>query len=227
MKITFSPLIAGASGRAADAVMSSWHGRAFVRKHVIPHNPRSIAQVAQRMKLARIPPWWRSLPDAIKGSAAMKLAGTFGLLEIIAKAFNLPAYSVFGKYNLQLLSDDEPPIIIPGNPSANTLGSITADAQPLPSEIMLAWTPGAAIATHFVHLFSAPVDPLEADLEEPDVFTYAGTPQLVSAASGAIADLANEAKLYYVVALVADSDDLATATVLSGGIAITATSGAA
>ena len=66
MKLTFSPLVAGMSGKAAHAVAASWKGVPYVRKLVIPHNPKSAAQVIQRGYFARMPSWFRSLPTDLK-----------------------------------------------------------------------------------------------------------------------------------------------------------------
>lgn len=61
MKMTFSPLIAGLRGRAADAVASSWKGISYVRKYVIPANPNTAAQQLVRNSFAAMIPLWRSL----------------------------------------------------------------------------------------------------------------------------------------------------------------------
>ncbi|MBA7537073.1 hypothetical protein ES705_29339 [subsurface metagenome] len=66
MRIKFSPLVASASSKAADMVASSWKGRAYIRKHVIPHNPKTPAQTLVRDSLARCVPLWRSLSSTIK-----------------------------------------------------------------------------------------------------------------------------------------------------------------
>lgn len=50
MKVTYSPIIAGLSGKAADVVAARWKGVPYVRSHVIPANPRTAAQIAQRNK---------------------------------------------------------------------------------------------------------------------------------------------------------------------------------
>ena len=66
MKLTFSPLIAGMRGRAADAVASSWKGIAYVRKYVIPANPNTAAQQLVRNSFASMIPLWRSLNALMK-----------------------------------------------------------------------------------------------------------------------------------------------------------------
>jgi hypothetical protein len=66
MKLRFSPLIAGMSGRAADAVAASWKGRSYVRKYVVPANPNTLAQQAVRDSFAALVPLWRSMGIALK-----------------------------------------------------------------------------------------------------------------------------------------------------------------
>jgi len=66
MRIKFSPLISSASGKAADMVAASWKGRAYIRKHVIPSNPETAAQVLVRESLARCVTLWRSLSETVK-----------------------------------------------------------------------------------------------------------------------------------------------------------------
>ncbi len=60
MKIKWSPLVGSASGTTADAVAASWKGIQYIRKHVIPHNPKTPAQTLVRESLARCVPLWRS-----------------------------------------------------------------------------------------------------------------------------------------------------------------------
>lgn len=66
MKITYSPLVASASGTTANAVAASWKGINYIRMHVIPHNPKTDAQQAVRDALTRCVTLWRSLSTEIK-----------------------------------------------------------------------------------------------------------------------------------------------------------------
>ena len=69
------------------------------------------------------------------------------------------------------------------------------------------------------------MDPDEAALTEPDGWSYAATPVQVSTGAYAKIAVANIGKDYYVALVVADTNDLATATKISGGIGLTCTSG--
>jgi hypothetical protein len=73
-RITFSPLIAGASGKAADAVFSKWKSTPYVRKHVIPANPQSPAQTLMRDAMGRMAYMWRKFASQVQ--AAQNLYAT-------------------------------------------------------------------------------------------------------------------------------------------------------
>jgi len=60
-RVTYSPLIADIRGKTADAVFSSWKGRAYVRMHVIPANPQTAAQTAVRNALAEAVVIWQGM----------------------------------------------------------------------------------------------------------------------------------------------------------------------
>lgn len=96
MKITFSPLIAAASGRTADLVASSWKGQAYIRKAVTPHNPRSPAQVAQRNAMSECVGIWHLLSGMLKGA--------YGLG---ATPYNISGFNDFCKLNVVALKNEE------------------------------------------------------------------------------------------------------------------------
>jgi len=88
MKILFSPLIAGASGRAADAVAASWKGRSYVRKYVVPANPDTTAQGLVRDAFTHCVTLWRSL------SATLKL-----FLDSYGSAYTMSGFNVYMSKN--------------------------------------------------------------------------------------------------------------------------------
>lgn len=73
--IDFSPLVVGMSGRAGDAIFSRWKGRAYVRQFVMPHNPKSDAQMIVRNSLGRLARLWRSLSGQIHDEQDQYAAG--------------------------------------------------------------------------------------------------------------------------------------------------------
>jgi len=127
--------------------------------------------------------------------------------------------------DLKHLADAEDPEIVPANPQCNAVFSASDGSAVAGSKIDVAWVAGAAVATHFVHGFTCPVDPAEVAKTEPDGWTSAGVGVLVSAGQIVDIDVSNTGKDYYVALIVGDTDDLATCTVLSGGVGVTCTSG--
>ena len=214
MKVTPSPLVARLSGKAASAVAASWKGILYVREHVIPHNPKSAAQVTQRGYFARMSAWFRSLPSGITD-----------WLDDLAVGLGKSGFNLMSGLDLKHLALSENPEIVPGNPKCDALFSAADATSVLDNEVDLAFVAGNAISTYFVHAFTCPVDPDEAALTEPDGWSYAATPVEVSTGAYAKIAVANIAKAYYVALIVADTNDLATATKISGGIGLTCTSG--
>lgn len=68
MKLTFSPLVSDARGKAGSAVFSSWKGQPYVRSHVIPANPNSVGQQAVRNAMSRLNVLWFSANSELKGA---------------------------------------------------------------------------------------------------------------------------------------------------------------
>ncbi len=100
------------SGKAADAVASSWKGRAYIRKLVIPHNPKSPAQRAVRESLARCVPLWRSLWVDLKF-----------WLNVYARDYGMAGYNTFMKYNRKLEQAADVLLPMPPNPYAPAPGT--------------------------------------------------------------------------------------------------------
>ena len=215
MKITPSVLVGRMSGTSGGTTASNWKGRQFVRRHVIPHNPKTAAQIAQRALMARMATWFRSLPATLVTK-----------LNELGSPLAMSGFNVMVKQDLTDLAASEPPEIIPPNPENDALFSIADDSSVVGSLIQVVWVAGSAIQTHYVAFLTCPVDPAEVGLEEPDGWTLDGTPVLVSnLTTGAIA-VSNAAKDYWVVGLVIDTATLVAATKISGGVSCVATSGA-
>lgn len=94
-KLIFSPLIAGISGKAADAVFASWKGRAYVRQRVVPANPQSVLQTAQRNAMSECVAMWHAL------SAVLLAAYGYG-----AAALNISGYNDFTGRNVVAVKDE-------------------------------------------------------------------------------------------------------------------------
>jgi len=214
MKVIPSPLVAGFSGKAAHAVAATWKGILYVRKWVKPFNPKSAGQITQRGYFARMSAWHRSLP-----------AGITAWLDDLAVGLGKSGFNLMVKEDLKHLADAEDPEIVPANPKCNALFSASDGTSVLDNEIDVDFVAGVALAAHYVHMFTCPVDPDEVALTEPDGWSYAATPVLVSAGAYDSVTVLNIGKDYYVALIVADTNDLSTATIISGGIGLTCTSG--
>ena len=128
MKIRFSPLLAGASGKAADAVASNWKGRAYIRKHVIPKNPQSAAQVAVRESLAACVTLWRSLSSTIKA-----------WLDTYGTGYGMSGYNVFMKKNRAAQQASTALVPVPANPNVAPVSDLTGSVA-VADKITATWT---------------------------------------------------------------------------------------
>lgn len=138
-RITFSPLIAAASGKAADAVFASWKGLAYVRQLVIPKNPNTAAQQVVRQSMGRIPPLWRSLASKVKA-----------VQNTYASSYNLSGYNWFGKQNrvleeTYLAQHVTPPSIVNDRVATLSLGDQTGGV------IKVDWTGGSQGADKYIY----------------------------------------------------------------------------
>ena len=130
-RVTFSPLIAGMSGRTADAVFASWKGRNYVRKYVIPHNPQSAAQTLVRESLARCVTLWRSLTAHIKK-----------WLDEYGTDYRMAGYNTFCSKNRALEQVPSALKPVPDNPHV-VAPSTLAGAAGAAGEIDVTWVDNA------------------------------------------------------------------------------------
>jgi len=214
MKVTPSVLVGSLSGKSGGTVASNWKGRQLVRRHVIPHNPKTAGQLAQRAHMARMSTWFRSLPATLVTK-----------LNELGTPLQMSGFNVMTKEDLHDLAISEPPEIIPGNPENDALFSCVDAFTITANQIDIGFVAGAALATHYVVALTCPVDPAEVALEEPDGWTLAATPVLVSAAAYDSIVVLNSAKSYWVVLIVIDTATLVAATKISGGVSCVAVSG--
>ncbi len=128
MKIRFSPLLAGASGKAADAVAATWKGRAYIRKHVIPANPQSAAQTAVRESLARCVTLWRSLSAVVKT-----------WLDTYGTGYSMSGYNVFVKKNRAHEQIPEALVPVPANPNVAPVADFVGDVT-VAATLTVDWT---------------------------------------------------------------------------------------
>jgi hypothetical protein len=146
-KTTAPALSFGASGQIAkSAVYSSWKGRSYVRRHVIPANPQTTSQMNTRAIFSWLNAVWKLLPnDAIAPWTAY------------AKGKQLTNRNAFQKYNLAtLLANNDlsafamspgalggfSPAITSVTPGVGTLTIVATNAPNYPAD----WTPGTMYA---------------------------------------------------------------------------------
>jgi hypothetical protein len=150
-RVTFSALVAGMSGATADAVLSNWHGRPYVRQRVVPLNPNTLNQQAVRQSLGRLPELWRWLELQVKT-----------VLDDYAISYRMSGYNWFVRQNRvkEMTYDTDfvtPPDLTIDPPATMTLtdlsgGSLKAD-----------WTGGTESAGHKLYALYRKVSALPAD----------------------------------------------------------------
>jgi len=139
MKVKFSPLVASMSGTAADAVMASWKGIQYVRKHVIPHNPDTDAQKLVRNSLTRCVTLWRSLGTVAKA-----------WLNKYAVDYRLSGFNVFVQKNRALEQAEAALLVMPPNPYVNEPTDF-AGSVVVAEKITATWTDD--VVTGFTNMF--------------------------------------------------------------------------
>lgn len=65
-RIYLSPLIVDIRNKQSDTVFSKWKGINYIRSRVVPHNPKSAAQVAIRDALAELVALWQDCYASVK-----------------------------------------------------------------------------------------------------------------------------------------------------------------
>lgn len=141
-RITFSPLVASASGKAADAVFASWKGIAYVRQLVIPKNPNSAAQQVVRASMGRIPPLWRSLAAKVKA-----------VQNTYASSYNMSGYNWFGKQNRVLEQDHKAQHVCPPSIVNDRVASLALSDQ-TGGVIKVDWTGGSVGADKYIYVLA-------------------------------------------------------------------------
>ncbi|MBA7634095.1 hypothetical protein ES703_41674 [subsurface metagenome] len=127
-KVIYSPLISSLRGKVADAVFAVWKGIAYVRERVIPANPRSDLQVAQREALANTLTMWQSI-----ASWAQQIWNTY------AEGYAKSGYNRYMEDNILHVKAAEAGHITPTNPDYVKIAAMAAAAGAA-GEIDCTWT---------------------------------------------------------------------------------------
>ena len=213
MKVTLSPLVAGLSGKAADAVAASWKGRQYVRKHVIPANPQTAAQIAWRANMARMGKLFRSLPQTIRD-----------LADVYAAKLGMSGFNWMSKANLDALFLAAPMPAMPGTPAPVNGLSVTGVAGTASKDIMVTVIPGAATGATIAYVLTAPTAATLVGNLEADVWTMSTVSTITLLTAGVDVPVAQADKTYHVAVMVLSPTSLALMTSMSGGLACEGTS---
>lgn len=112
----FSLEARGAVGRAI--VYAKWKGRDYVRKYVVPANPRTLAQQFQRGILEAITQRWAFIEPAHKAT-----------WQTLANAHNYSTFNAYCKFNLDAETDGDFPVTTPngtGTAISASIGGLVA-----------------------------------------------------------------------------------------------------
>lgn len=104
-----------ASGAIADAIVySKWKGRNYVRRHVVPSNPRSGGQLGSRAMVAFLSQYWASLTGVQQADWDDRAAVT-----------NISPFNAFMAYNLDRWGNNLRPSKLDPATGDNTPGTIS------------------------------------------------------------------------------------------------------
>lgn len=145
-RITFSPLIAGASGKAADAVFSKWKSTPYVRKRVVPANPQSAAQTLMRDAMGRMAYMWRKFRSEIQD-----------LQNTYATNIGMSGFNWFSQQNAALEKTYDSQHITPPDADVEPPQTITLTDQS-GGTCKVDWTGGATGANIYITVLSRRID---------------------------------------------------------------------
>lgn len=134
MAVVKAPLLSlGASGTIGGAlVFATWKGRAYVRKHAVPSNPRSGGQLSSRAMLQFLSQYWTNLSSVQKADWDTRAAVT-----------NISPFNAFVAYNMQRWATNNRPSKLDPAGLVNTAGVSSAfTATPGLKSVTIGYTVG-------------------------------------------------------------------------------------
>lgn len=153
MKVTAPLMSLDASGTLGKAfVASKWKGRNYMRRHVVPSNPRSAGQTANRAMIAFLSQYWHLM-------TALNQAEW----NALAAQGNFSPFNAFVRYNMnrwkQYTMPFETPVSVSAAPSAPTISSSVGGI----GQIQLNITEGAGVLNWgTISLLRETADPTDA-----------------------------------------------------------------
>ena len=129
MKFKTSVAFSSISGSSGDVTASSWKGVGYLRKRVVPKNPKTVGQVAVRAALTACTALYQGLPALMK--TFLNLLGTERLMS---------GFNVFTKANATSERTNHYGPIMPSNTHVSNILGIAAAAGASSGQIAVTWT---------------------------------------------------------------------------------------
>jgi hypothetical protein len=156
-----SILVSDLSGKGGSVVFSKWKGRLYVRSHVIPANPNTEPQQAQRSYMTQAVNWWHDIEAQLQDECD-RLA--------VVNAYS--GFNAFVSRNVKDMHETVDPRIMPLNADINPIADTLAGAPGASGVIALTWTVGEAVGANKVYVLhgtAAPgADPANLTLFQKD-----------------------------------------------------------
>lgn len=140
-KVTFSALVATMSGKIGGGVMSRWKGTDYIRTRVVPSNPKTTLQTAQREAMAHTLTLWQSIK-----SWAKDIWMDYGT------AYGMSGYNAYVKRNIAHVKAGTAGDFTPENPAYTPVSAMAAAAGGA-EQITITWTDDDASADDKVRLY--------------------------------------------------------------------------
>lgn len=156
MKVKFSNLIAGMSGKMNGGVAARNRGGAYFRIKVTPTNPQTIAQVAARNRLAQFSQAWRSLTQ-VQRDAWAGAVDQWKKTDVFGDAITPSGSNLYVRLNINITNAGGSAINLPPIPvGATALSSLEATASAGTGEIQVDFAPTPVPAGHAMVIEATP-----------------------------------------------------------------------
>jgi len=150
-RITFSPLMVDARGSVSDTVFSVWKGIHYIRSRIVPHNPKSDDQIAQRDALSHTLTLWQSVKSWSKA-----------VWDTYATGYPLSGYNRYVQDNIKLVKAGTAGVLTPYLATYIPISAMDAAAGGA-GEIACSWTNDSGV--HGTDYVTAYYHKLEAEAE--------------------------------------------------------------
>lgn len=128
-RVIYSPIISDIRGKAGTLVFSSWKGRSYIRKQVIPGNPNTADQQLIRAAFSRTVKCYQGLAADLK---------TF--LDILGSDAQMSGFNIMMKSDVKNERDNKFGNIVPANTYVMNIEGFALSAPGASDTINVAWT---------------------------------------------------------------------------------------